>query len=451
MGTFLRTNGRQLLHLAFFLVYLTSVMTQISLFNVILAILLLLLVGQAVFGASSSNLRVSLVLFALGGASLAFSGAPVKDWLTALTFNAGLVALFIALPFFSFLLYYEDFHQAITDFFQKYIRGKSGFNILTAWLSFILGAILNLAGVHMLYHLLEKNADYFKNRTGFYQALVRGNLAGVFWAPNFMSVAVVLQYVNLSWLQIAPIGFLLSVMLLGFISLLFIIGDKGNEKKALRQRESQDFSWKLMFHFLLVHIGLIFMVSLFNVFTPYKILTIVPLVALIYPLLLALIQNKTSIYLKQLDHYYHCSLLKLKNEVLLFACVGFFGKALDITGMGAWVSRYIPLQQISIPALAVFIVISGMGVLSSAGIHPVVSISALATTIGYNTLGISPQAYAYTLLLGYAIAVMVSPFSGMSLVMSGLIGKDPWNAVPRYNILFALAITCVYSLILPFI
>ncbi|MBZ4655152.1 MAG: hypothetical protein JG781_2509 [Peptococcaceae bacterium] len=451
MARFLQTHGRQLLHLAFLGIYLASVITKISVLNVMLAIFLLLLVGQAVFGASSSNQKVAMALFTLGGASLAFAGAPVTDWLTALTFNAGLVALFVALPLFSFLLYYEDYQQAITDFFQKYVRGKSGFNILTAWLSFILGAILNLAGIHMLYHLLEKNAGDFENRTGFYQALVRGNLAGVFWAPNFMSVAVVLQYVHISWLKIAPLGVLLSVIMLVFISLLFIIGNRRNQTKAFTQPEPLEFSWKPLFHLLLVYVGLIFTVSLFNIFTPYKILTIVPLVALIYPLLLALIQNKMDIYLKQLDNYYHCSLLKLKNEVLLFASVGFFGKALDITGIGAEVSHYIPLEQVSLPALAVFMVLSGMGILSMVGIHPVVSISALAATIGYNTLGVSPQAYAYTLLLGYAIAVMVSPFSGMSLVMSGLTGENPWNAVPRLNILFALAATFLYSVILPFI
>lgn len=447
----LLATGRKILYPSFLALYLLWMITGSSFLKVVFGIFLIGLILQAIPDSSFMNRIVSLVLFTAGTACLYYTGASPGEWLTALTNNGGLVALFISLPLYSFILAYHDYRSAIKNIFQLYIKKGSGFNILTAWLSFMLGAILNVAGIHVLYHLLEDNANRYGVKKGFLQSLVRGNMAAVFWAPNFMAVATVITYVKLSWLDIAPVGFVLSLVLMIIISALLNFGrDKGRVGLSPDNisEDEKDLSRKILYHLILVYLGLIIFVALLNIGTDYQILTIVAIVALVYPLGLAIIDRKTAQYKKELQMYLNVTLPNIKNEVLLFASVGFFGKALDITGVGPFIFKHLHLNDISNPSLAILAIIFVMGILSVFGVHPIVSISAFAPSIDYAHFGLSALAFAYTLLLGYSTSVVISPFSAISLVMAGLDGGSPWDT-PRLNWIMALSVTVLYAFLLP--
>lgn len=447
------SRGRSILYPAFLALYIMWEITGLSFLKVVFGIFLIGLILQAIPDSSTMNRLVALVLFSSGIACLYFTGASAGAWLTALTNNGGLVAFFISLPFFNFILTYHDYRSAIKNIFELHIKKGSGFNILTAWLCFVLGAILNVAAIHMLYHLLCDNAESYGVKKGFYQALIRGNMAAVFWAPNFMAVATVLTYMKLSWLDIAPLGFLLSLFLMIIISGVFIFSrDKGNDVLVRRKmsKGTGDSSTKVLYHLLIVYSGLITLVVLLNLFTNYQILTIVAIAALTYPLGLALVERKTAQYKKELKVYLEITLPNIKNEIILFASVGFFGKALDITGVGSLIFKYSHLNDISNSSLAILAIIALMSIPSVFGIHPIVSISAFASSMEYGDFGLSVLAFAYTLLLGYATAVIVSPFSALSLVMSGITGGSPWET-PRLNWILAVSVTVLFSLLLPLV
>lgn len=423
--------------------------------QIVLGGLFVILMAQAVFGSSRTNLIIALLLSFFGVICLFIANASWQDWVIALTNNSGLVALFIAVPFFSFLLTYEDYRGAINRFFQSYIHRRSSFSILTAWLSYLLSIMLNLAGIHILYSLLIDYAKEYRAENNFYRALVRGNLAGVFWAPNFMSVAIVLTYLDISWVEIAPKGFLLSCLLMVVISLFFVEGAslrfiKDEDTGIIcTQNTSQEPSWKLLFKLFMVYCGLVIFVTFLNLYTSMKILTIISLTALVYPLLIAVIKNKLAVYNQELKKYYLGTLPDMKNEILLFASVGFFGKALDITGVGSWLLEYLHLESIAIPSVTILILIFTVGLLSVLGIHPLVTIAALAAAVSHDAIGLSLHGYAYTLLLSYAVGILASPFSIISLIMAGLTGKDTYSVVVRLNMGYLLSITILFALLIP--
>lgn len=445
--------GRRVLYPSFLALYLLWMITGHSFFKVIIGIFLIGLTLQAIPDSSSVNRVVALILFSLGGASLYFSGASAGEWLTSLTNNGGLVALFISLPLFSFILSYHDYRTAIKNSFQLYIKGRTGFSILSAWLSFILGSILNVAAIHMMYFLLIDNAESYGVKKEFLKAIVRGNMAAVFWAPNFMAVAIVLTYMKLSWLDIAPLGFLLSLISMLIISGLFMF--PGNKEKTAvspgdLSQAARESSKRTLKHLIVVYLGLIVFVALLNICTDYQILTIVAIAALTYPLGLALVERKTVQYKKEFQEYLKTTLPNIKNEVLLFASVGFFGKALDITGVGPLIFSHLHLNDISNPILAILAIIIMMSLLSVVGVHPIISISAFAPSIQYADFGLSALAFAYTLLLGYSNAVISSPFSAISLVMAGVTGGSPWDT-PRHNWMMALLLAVFFAFLLPLV
>ncbi|MCR4441402.1 MAG: hypothetical protein QHH10_04570 [Peptococcaceae bacterium] len=89
--------------------------------------------------------------------------------------------------------------------------------------------------------------------------------------------------------------------------------------------------------------------------------------------------------------------------------------------------------------------------LAFVGVHPVVSISAFAAALDAAALGFSKLGYAYLLMLGYGVAVTVSPFSGLSLVMAGTTGENPLYVVPGLNWSLCLLFSLIYALLLPFV
>lgn len=450
-------NCRPGLYLAVLLIYLAWAIMGYYPLEFVFAALLAMLVLQAISGASRSSLVISLVLFVLGAACLFYSGASFREWLSAVTSNGGLVVLFISLPLFSIVLTYDDYLPAISKVLRHYIRSAAGLNILTSWIGYLLGAIINLAAVSILHTLLEKDAALYQAGDDFYRALARSNIAAVFWAPNYMSVATVLNYTNLSWLAIAPLGFLLSCFLTVLISLSLLMPSHKHKTTRVTetvQREDgagKDLEWGPLLRLLSIYLGLITIVGLFNYFTKLQILTIVAVTAILFPLAAAVIQRKLYIYRCEIANYYHHKLVPIKNEILLFASVGFFGKALEITGLGSTAFSFFHLTGITSPNLAVFVLIALLAVLSFVGVHPIVTISALATSLGAASFGLTSLSYAYTLLIGYCLGVLISPFSAIALVLSGVTQKSPWVLAPKMNFLFALAVAVIFSLVLPMI
>ena len=106
---------------------------------------------------------------------------------------------------------FEDFRQALAQSVKKYMDRPQPFYLITTFLSYSLGMLLNLAAITIIYQLLNRVATKYP-RSLFLTALTRGYGYCVFWSPNFVSVAVVLHYLELTWFKIAPWGFLFTTI-----------------------------------------------------------------------------------------------------------------------------------------------------------------------------------------------------------------------------------------------
>ena len=62
----------------------------------------------------------------------------------------------------------------------------------------------------------------------------------------------------------------------------------------------------------------------------------------------------------------------------------------------------------------------------------------IGTTISAGSLGISLTAYTFVLIAAFGIAVMVSPVSGTTLVISGITKHSSFEMGPRLNKFYAL-------------
>jgi len=438
--------------LLFLFVFLVWSITGVFYFKVALGFLFIILVVQAAPGTRVAYRVIALFLFGLGAGGLVLARAGAEQWLTSLTNNGGLVAFFISIPLFSFMLSYQDYRGAIKGFFNRYIHSGAGLNVMAIWVSFILSSIINVASIPMLYDLLGQNALNGSARDDFYRSLVWGNVAGVFWAPNYVAVATVLLYTGLEWVNIMPAGVMLALLMMLLMTARFCLaGRKTALENASGHGGVKEFSWRPLVGLLLTYLGMIGLVAVMNIFTPFPILTIISLSAVIFPFGLAAVQNKMDVCRNELKNYFLATLPGIKNEILLFAAVGFFGKALEISGAGAYISAVLQNYRLPYPGLTALVLVWLMALLALVGVHPVVSISAFAAALDPAALGFSTLGYAYLLMFGYGIAVTISPFSGLSLVMAGTTRENPLYVVPGLNWRLCLFFSFLYAFLLPFI
>ena len=455
--TNLLKNSRQLILVIFGLTYILSAFIYNSFFLSLTAFFIVIILVQSLPAANKSNRNISLVLLILGSAMLLYFNAGLKHWVSALGSNTGLVALFISLPFLSFPLKYENYQSSLEKFSLKYIKNTVTLANFSALLTFFLASLLNLGAMQVVYNLLYQKKASLDYERILFRSMLRGNLAALFWSPNYVAVAVIIHSLDIPWISIVPLGLSISILILLSNWLLTTITTmkKENdlvselEKAVLLDLTSQDKKnlWKLVGIFSL----LISFVLLLNIFTDLNILVIVPIVAIIYPLGLAIVQGKMAIYQNELKNYYQVGLLDKKDEIIIFAAAGFFGKALEITGIGKLIPTLLHLNTITIPFLAILLIICIIVLLAVLGVHPVITCATFATTVSAQTLGLTVEGYAMVLLASFGLAVMTSPFSGTALVMSGICKYSPWQMGPLLNSRYALGMGIILALFIPFI
>lgn len=402
---------------------------------------------------------IGLVLFVVGGFNMFHAGVSWQGWAQAFSSNGGLVVLFLSVPLLSVLLAYQDFVGVITRLFQRYIKESHWYFSFAAVLSGLVGAVMALGGIALLYDLLHPNMIRYGGEVEESQSLTRGNLSMSYWAPCHMSVATVITYTGISWLELAPRGLLLSSIQVGIIFLFFYISKKRGKMHPPLLKEEADATEhvdprrerEILGQLLLIYVGLIALVGLMTALTDLPILAIITLVSIVFPWLVGKLLNKMDVFRGHGSFYLQKKLPAVLDQVVLFSSVGFFGKSIEISGYGDLLVKSLNIQQWASPSLVVGVVALVMVALSMMGIHPIVSIIALATTLNPDLMNVSSRMLAYTYLLGYGVGVIVSPLSGAALAMAGLNGKDPWNGMSKHNLFYGFFLIILFSLLIPLI
>lgn len=441
---------RPLLLLTFAITYLSGSLQQNQGLFLLTTLLLLVILLITVPLASVVNRRISLTLFILGSIFLYANNLPLSQWLLALGANAGLVAMFLALPLFSFPLQYDDYEPALRDYSRKYINTPLRFATFYAVLAFFLSSILNIGSYAIVHTLYEKVGDYKDQEMLLLSSMSRANMAPIFWSPSYVAVAVVISYTYVPWVQIIPQGIALSLLTLVIIWLSNILMLRKSNQIYSFQASAIDYpavdTGKIL-KLILISLLLLGLVAIFNIYTSLNILVIIPIVAIIYPMLLALTQRKITSYQEQLNKYYHITLPNIRNEIVIFAAAGFFGKSLELTGVGKTATTFLHLEAMQQNGLFFLTITVLVSIMAAIGVHPVVTTSAVASAFTASALGVTPLTYTYILLAAYGFAVLVSPFSATSLVLAGLVGKSSWEVGPKINLRFAVFTALLFAVI----
>lgn len=390
---------------------------------------------------------MSLILIVAGIYFMLTYEASPQNWINASTYNASLISLVLTVPLLSSILYFEPYQHHLSILISRVASSPYRFYVVSSMTLTLLAALINLAGFHFVHQLLRNTAEKYPAKL-FNSALIRGFLPNTLWSPSYISVALVAQYTNTSWFAVAPIG--ISMALAGVVSMLFVGWlEYGQLKKPPATNCTVEHpcdigkSSKFLLKLVLQTGILIFLIVALEYFTHKSAMVIVPLVAFAGPLLLALGYGKTEVYVAQAREFITYRLPLMNNEFVLFTSIGFFGYALGISDIPAYIPVLITRLGLDTPATLVPIIVFSIGLLSIVGIHPMITIAALAASLPPGSIPLSTIQMAGSYLAGYMLYSVLSPFSAANLLLGSISKQNPLAVGLRQNGGFAVAVTVV--------
>ncbi len=397
------------------------------------------------------NRTMIIVLLTVSG-FLIWSIPGSFDWSRAVVENAGIITLLLTAPMLGSILSYAPYEKVILSLADRYIRTNYIFYVMILCLVGFLGMLMNLAAVPFVNQLVVPLMTRFPS-TILHQALFRGYIINLFWAPNMICVAVVLQYMNISWQELAPTGIAFSV--LAFITAC-IVGKYEISVDELCQCRSDSVEQVSFIYdrednrkhifLLLIQVILVFAVLiLLPRYAGTNIYRSLAIAAVVMPFLFALILKKIGVYRQSVGYYVKNTLPGMCNEFLLFTSIGFFGFALaQSPAIGIVQAQLAGISDYSSGILALLIIslIAGLSVI---GIHPIISISSFAIAFADWNMGLSSLQLSITLLTGYIMYFLLSPFASMILLMSGLTRQSVYAVGLKMNSRYALIVALMVS------
>jgi hypothetical protein len=441
---------RRVAVIAFAALRLISYFINLPLLNGLCAVALLFVISQAIPKLEKVTRTVVLGLFALGALFLLLGQASFGVWLEAWLKNASIATMLICVPMLSMPFFYVDYQSELKIVTQTRMRTVFSFCALTAVCAHFLGVLISVGAVVIIYELFSPHAKMYNSEDTFLATLLRSYSSSGFWSPAWTSMALINTQLRVSWLSLIPVGLLFSAIFIGMdlASVFWKIRRHPQNFQRLEATAGATVDQRKLRAMLLLAVSLIGALILGNLLTPWDLLTIIPLVALLFPVAAALLQGHHQAYRQGMSQFYHKSLLSVQNQCALYTAAGFLGKALEAAGAGAVIPRLLPDWLVAYPVLMIGALLLLLILPALAGIHPAVIITVLLSAVTPAALGLDIMSLSLAMLTGCLLGTFLSPLTATSLVLSGLCGRPSWTLGFGLNKVFCLVSVVVFSILI---
>ncbi len=399
--------------------------------------------------ARRGMLIVSAILFAAGSLVLVRTGAGYGQWRTAILENAGIIVLVLSTPMLSACLRFRPFEDDLRAFAARRIRSPLSFYNLLLGIGFPVGMLLNMAALPLLFHVFDRLRREYPERT-FYNAFTRSYFISVMWSPNYVSMAVVINYLGIQWLDLAGWGLAFCVL-----AMLLSIGMEwarlrlSGEARAFSAPKKGPAGARIrrkgLYWLAAVIVYVMAGILLLGWATGKGVMVVVPIVSFGGPAILALLLRGWGMLGERFARYVDTTLPGINNDVFLFSSAGFLAAAFKHIDMGTAIAGGLAAMGVDSDLPLIALLIAFIGLPPLVGVHPIITISAVASVYAAGGLAISQLQLALAMLTGYHMYAAVSPFSSGVLVLSNLSGKSAVDLGLRINGLYTLVTAALFA------
>ncbi|PMC35951.1 hypothetical protein CJ195_16995 [Bacillus sp. UMB0899] len=361
-----------------------------------------------------------------------YKGAGIDGISNGILLILPLLCLVTLAPLLSIPLKLGGYFEAIDSLLRNLLHHpKRLFAGITTSL-FLLSPILSLGSVRLISEFLSELKLPSAMSAKSY---LIGFSTAILWSPYFASVSLVLYYLDMSVGKYILYGIGLSVLSLIVGNILFAIWAKkhpfedqpGPEKPLAKKTRKQLIQLALFVTFLMLTSLTI------EYLTKWSMIVIVCLISIIMPLIWGIVTNGWAKLMPLLKDYRDLSVPMMNNEIMLFSSAGLLAHALQGTNVANEISAVLTIVANQSFLLFALFVIVLVVVTTYIGIHQIAIIAALAMQLNAEQLGISNLSLAMLLLLCWSISTALSPFSGLNLMVSRIVGISGFEAGVRAN------------------
>jgi len=375
---------------------------------------------------------IGLIMMGTGIILEFYKGAGINGISEGMLLILPLLCLVTLAPLLSIPLKLGGYFEAIDLLLRNLLNHpKRLFAGITTSL-FILSPILSLGSVRLISEFLS---DLKLPSAMSAKSYLIGFSSAILWSPYFASVSLVLYYLDMSVGKYILYGIGLSVLSLLIGNMLFALWEKKHPidnrtdpEVPLAKKSRKQLVQLALFVSLLMSCSLII-----EYVTKWSMIVIVCIISCILPLIWGLITKSWSKLLPLLKNYKDQSVPMMNNEIMLFSSAGLLAHAVQGTNLANSISEMLTIvadQSFLLFALCVIILVV---VITYIGIHQIAVIAALAMQLNAEQLGISTLSLAMLLLLCWSISTALSPFSGLNLMVSRIVGISGYEAGIRAN------------------
>ncbi|SES23796.1 hypothetical protein [Salipaludibacillus aurantiacus] len=436
------------------LCYITSIIYLISQFypNVWLvhtySVFGAVLLFFAVLAITGLTRVVVLTLLAAGSYVFFTSETGLQPVLHGFGQNMNLLTLFLLIPLIGTFMSTAGYLSALKEKVKERERqgGRHPYR-LSYLLIATIGALLNFGSLAIVKRIADESFSSFQEKK-LTLHIMRAFAFCMLWSPYFVNVGLVLVLFDVSWFDIGGYGMILGVIYMA-VSVVMLPHISFADDPYVSQESTVSASYTgaslhSLFIFSIVLVGLSF---LLDYLLAVNMLTVVSLLAVVLPFIWAAFSKILRAFIQDVYEQAEGSFSRLKNELAVFISAGYFGLALAYTELGEIISSV--LFQISFGSVylfTVFVMLIAI-LLAQIGIHPIIIVIGIGSSLTPSTFGVSPQYIALTLLLAWTMATQLSPFSGQVLMSSKLM-NTPAPVIARQNAPFISICFVILSLVL---
>lgn len=357
--------------------------------------------------------------------------------------NVNILALFLLIPLVGSYMSYTGYLNQLKEFIVRKSKGNKNHPYRLSFLLMVTaGLILNFGSMAIIRQIADESFRSFRMKK-LTLHMMRGFACCMLWSPYFVNVGLVIALFDVSWFTIGGFGFILA-LIYGALSAAFLPQISFAEEKIIANEEKEtnvSSNIKPLLGFTAVFILLSFFVYYA---IDVSMITVVSYLAVMMPFIFAAVKKEALGFSHYIGSQITGSFSRLKNELAIFIAAGFFGTALSATTFGEVVTDSLLVWTLGSVLLFTLLIMLVTVLLALVGIHPIIIIIGIGSSISPAAVGISPEYAALLLLVSWTVATQLSPFSGQVLMASRLMNVQPME-ITRENAWFVFVSFLILS------
>lgn len=383
--------------------------------------------------------RTSLALVLLTGVALVMIDQPLTALEKGLRIGALIASLLISVSLMSKAsLRVPHMRKLMSDL---YAMPRSQRPLALGIGAQFLGGFLGLAGLTMMMDMAAQRENLSsREKIADFSAISRGYAALALWSPMYSNMNIVLtMYDGIAWPDVLPYALTISAMFIGLGALI--------EKLSLKQDKTEPndtFSIAYVLKGGIPIIGLMFCFlaivmwagKLLNASISAIIIVGMPLIAW---LLNVWKPSDASQRWRSGSRQLRLDLLgqgAIAGEVLLFIVSGCAGTVISQVIPTSLIEPLAKLTAHS-PVGVSMMVMSVIVMLSGTSMHPMLCAVLVGSSLTPTLLNLPPMAHLCAVLVGWGLAIIVTPFSVLSMMATRFSGIPILTVSLRANLVFA--------------